>query len=225
MRALEPGASGRTVIRSEEVNRVEFGCVQIWMRWSERIGRSVRGLSSRRRVNGGAADWRASRRRDGCVHLGARCWVCRHLRLCVRALCRPTAIARHEVRIVLQPKGERNDWSPIVVDTPLSQQDVAQPFALKGWAADLDAAVGTGISTLHVWAYPLAGGPPLFLGSAVYGSARPDVVVAHGGQFADSGFSLFVQGLPHGNYDLAVFAWSEAVGGFLPARTVRATVR
>jgi hypothetical protein len=125
----------------------------------------------------------------------------------------------------LQPKGSGTIGPQIVVDTPLWQQDVAQPFALKGWAADLDAAVGTGISTLHVWAYPLSGGPPLFLGSPVYGSARPDVVVAHGEQFADSGFSLFVQGLPHGNYDLAVFAWSEATGDFLPARTVRVTVR
>ena len=38
-----------------------------------------------------------------------------------------------------------------------------------GWAADLDAAAGTGIDTLHVWAYPLAGGPPVFQGTTQYG--------------------------------------------------------
>jgi hypothetical protein len=34
-----------------------------------------------------------------------------------------------------------------------------------------------------------------------------------------------VNGLPHGNYDLAVFAWSSVSGGFVPAKVVRVTVR
>ena len=226
MRALEPGASGRTVIRSEEVNRVELrlrpdldamvpGGSDVRYAGYLRAGGSMAALPIGAHLDDvtGVFTWA-----PGVGFVGTYDFVfVRHTG--------PRAIARHEVRIVLQPKGSGTIGPQIVVDTPLWQQDVAQPFALKGWAADLDAAVGTGISALHVWAYPLAGGPPLFLGSAVYGSARPDVVVAHGDQFADSGFSLFVQGLPHGNYDLAVFAWSEAVGDFLPARTVRATVR
>jgi hypothetical protein len=105
------------------------------------------------------------------------------------------------------------------------QQDVAQPFELAGWAADLGAAQGTGIATLHAWAYPLAGGPPVFLGATTYGGARPDVAAAHGEAFESSGFSLSVQGLTPGNYDVAVFAWSTERAGFVPATVVRLTVR
>ena len=71
---------------------------------------------------------------------------------------------------------------------PRSQQDVAQPFALGGWAADLSATDGTGIATLHAWAYPLAGGPPVFLGAASYGGARPDVAAVHGDHQLRLGF-------------------------------------
>ena len=108
---------------------------------------------------------------------------------------------------------------------PRSQQDVAQPFVLAGWAADLNAASGTGIATLHVWAYPLTGGPPVFLGATAYGGARPDVAALQGQQFEASGFELAVQGLIPGNYDLAVFAWSTERADFVAARTVRVTVR
>ena len=47
----------------------------------------------------------------------------------------------------------------------------------------------------------------------------------HGDQFRESGFGLNVQGLPPGSYDLAVFAWSNVSGGFVPAKVVRVTVR
>jgi hypothetical protein len=76
-----------------------------------------------------------------------------------------------------------------------------------------------------VWAYPLAGGDPIFVGAASYGGARADVAALHGDRFKPSGYSLTVRGLPPGNYDLAVFAWSTAAGGFAPAKTVRVTVR
>ena len=112
-----------------------------------------------------------------------------------------------------------------MIDAPRSQQDVAQPFVLGGWAADLNATEGTGIATVHAWAYPLAGGPPVFLGATAYGGARPDVAAVHGDEFRDSGFGLVVQGLPHGHYDLAVFAWSTEIADFVPATVVRVTVR
>ena len=134
-------------------------------------------------------------------------------------------VARREVRFVLQPKGSGHIGAQVVIDTPRSQQDLAQPFALGGWAADLDAPAGTGIDALHVWAYPLTGGAPVFLGTATYGGARPDVAAVHGDQFRDSGFGVLVQGLTPGNYDLAVFAWSGVSGGFVPAQVVRVTAR
>ena len=57
----------------------------------------------------------------------------------------------------------------VAIDTPRARQDVNQPFMIAGWAADLDAAVGTGIDTLHVWAYPSTGGAPIFLGTPTLG--------------------------------------------------------
>lgn len=78
---------------------------------------------------------------------------------------------------------------------------------------------------LHVWAYALTGGPPILLGVASYGGVRADVAAVHGDQFRDSGFGLTVQGLPPGNYDLAVFAWSSVSGGFVPGKVARVTVR
>ena len=135
------------------------------------------------------------------------------------------ATSRREVRILLRPKGTGQVGPQVVIDTPTAQQDVGQPFALGGWAADLDAEDGTGIETLHVWAYPLAGGAPVFVGVAGSGGSRPDVAAVHGDQFRDSGYGLIVRGLAPGNYDLAVFAWSRVRGGFVPAAVVRVTVR
>jgi hypothetical protein len=135
------------------------------------------------------------------------------------------AVARHDVRIVLNPKASGRVGPQVVIDSPRRQQDVGQPFVLAGWAVDLDDEVGTGIDALHVWAYPLAGGDPIFVGAASYGGARADVAALHGDRFKPSGYSLTVRGLPPGNYDLAVFAWSTASGGFAPAKRVRVTVR
>jgi hypothetical protein len=135
------------------------------------------------------------------------------------------AVARQEVRVVLAPKGSGAVGPQVVIDVPRSQQAVAQPFALGGWAADLNATTGTGIATVHVWAYPLAGGPPVFLGATAYGGARPDVAAVHGDAFRDAGFGLVVQGLAPGDYDLAVFAWSTEAADFVPAKVVRVTVQ
>ena len=134
-------------------------------------------------------------------------------------------VARHEVRIILAPKGRGHVGVQVAIDTPRSQQDVGQPFVLAGWAADLDTATGTGIDTLHVWAYQLAGGAPVFLGTPILGGARPDVAAIHGDQFRAAGFTLPVQGLTPGIYDLAVFPWSNVTGAFAPPQIVHVTVR
>ena len=134
-------------------------------------------------------------------------------------------VARHEVRVILAPKGRGHVGVQVAIDTPHSQHDVGQPFVLAGWAADLDAATTTGIDTLHVWAYPLAGGAPVFLGTPTLGGARPDVAAIHGDQFRGTGFTLPVQGLTPGIYDLAVFPWSNVTGAFAPPKMVHVTVR
>jgi hypothetical protein len=102
-------------------------------------------------------------------------------------------------------------------------------FYIGGWAADLDATLGTGVDTVHVWAYPIdASGKaldPIFLGPAIYGGARPDVGAVYGDRFTGSGYGLIVNGLPPGTYDVAVFAFSTVLNSFTPAKVIRVTVR
>ncbi|HEX6463901.1 MAG TPA: hypothetical protein VFZ98_05590, partial [Vicinamibacterales bacterium] len=56
---------------------------------------------------------------------------------------------------------------------------------------------------------------------AAYGGERPDVAGVYGDQFRDAGFGVSVTDLPAGTYDLALFPWSTARDGFLPATVVR----
>jgi hypothetical protein len=112
-----------------------------------------------------------------------------------------------------------------VIDLPAAQATVVQPFIVAGWAVDANDQAGTGIDTLHVWAYPVGGGNPIFVGVAAYGGARPDVAALVGARFRASGYGVTVDGLPPNTYDLAVFAWSTVENRFLPARVVRVAVR
>jgi hypothetical protein len=134
------------------------------------------------------------------------------------------------VSIVLNPKGSGRVGPQIAIDTPSAG---SQPFVLSagaafnvaGWAADLDANWQTGVDAVHVWAYPRSGADPIFLGQAALGGARPDVAAIYGDAFKPSGYGLTSAGLPAGDYDLAVFAWSTVLEGFAPARTVAISVR
>jgi hypothetical protein len=146
-----------------------------------------------------------------------------------------------DVRIVLNPKGSGRVGPQTVIDVPLPPNRLRQGFGgqeggsheianldsilVAGWAADLDSTVDTGVDTVHVWAYPVEGGDPIFAGAADYGGLRPDVAAVYGDRFARSGYGLVVKGLAPGTYDLAVFAYSTVRGGFAPAKTVRVTVR
>ena len=124
---------------------------------------------------------------------------------------------QENVRIVLNPKGSNRVGPQLVVDS-------TRPF-VGGWAADLDSQSGTGIAVIHVWAYPVdasgALGAPLFVGVAAYGGDRPDVAAVFGDQFRYSGFGITLDDLPPGTYDLALFPFSIARNGFLPATVVQ----
>jgi hypothetical protein len=215
-RAFVVNSSGRVVVRSEEVSRLELhltgpGRSEGYLRVGDAL--TALPVGSQLDASTGVFTWQPGVgfvgsydlvfvRRDG-----------------------PRVIARQDVRVILQAKGSGFVGPQVVIDTPTWQSDVGQPFVLAGWAADLDAAEDTGISTLHAWAYPLTGGAPVFVGAAAYGGARPDVAGVHGEQFKASGYGLVVQGLTPGNYDLAVFAWSTERADFVPAKVVRVTVR
>lgn len=126
-------------------------------------------------------------------------------------------LVRQDVRIVLNAKGSGRVGAQIVVDS-------VGPV-VAGWAADLDSPGDRGIDVIHVWAYPVAGGAPVFVGEASYGGERPDVAAVHGDRFRASGFGIRVNGLAPGAYDLALFAWSSAKHDWLPARVVRVEVK
>ena len=131
-------------------------------------------------------------------------------------------VQRQDVRIVVRPK---TLGPQVVIDTPGANDVVGQPFTVAGWAASLDSSDDAGIDTIHVWAYPLSGAAPVFLGVASQGLWRPDVAAAYGEEFGRAGYQLAVQGLGAGDYDVAVFAWSRRLSGFLPAAVTRVRVR
>ena len=100
------------------------------------------------------------------------------------------------------------------VDTPGVNQTVAQFFMIGGWAVDLGGSAGTGVSAVHVWAFPVSGAPAIFVGAAPTGGQRPDVGAYFGnGRFSASGYSVPGH-LPPGDYYLVVYAWSTVVQNF-----------
>jgi glucose/arabinose dehydrogenase len=110
------------------------------------------------------------------------------------------------------------------IDVPANGSVLRQPFVIAGWALDQTAATGTGITTLHVWAFPASGAAARFVGVAAIGGARPDVGAFFGSQFTPSGFGLQVSGLPPGAYQFALFGWVAASNGFTLVRSVNVTI-
>jgi hypothetical protein len=139
------------------------------------------------------------------------------------------AAARQDVRITLNAKGSNRVGPQTIIDAPGADTFVGSPFLVGGWAADLDSAVDSGVSAVHVWAYPVdAKGnrqDPQFIGPAIFGGARPDVAAIYGARFLDSGYGIIVNSLPPGTYDIAVFAYSTVVNNFTAAKVLRVTIR
>jgi uncharacterized delta-60 repeat protein len=203
----DTGPDGRVTIEAEEIDRIELRLEEI-----EGIEGSARRLEGALRVGGRLGPLPVGSTLDaasgtfvwmpGPGFLGSYDFV----------------FGGRDVRVVLNPKGSNRVGPQVVID-------VADGRILAGWAADLDSQVDSGVATVHVWAYPVDGGGPIFLGAADYGGARPDVAAIYGERFGHTGYGLRVDGLAPGTYDLAVFAYSTVKGGFVPARTVRVTVR
>lgn len=104
--------------------------------------------------------------------------------------------------------------SSVYLDAPRAYQTVDTNFHIGGWAVDWDSRHSSGVMTIHVWAYPENGAPPIWVG-VPGGGNRPDVAAAFGSNFLKCGFGLNVTGtLEPGNYLLAVFPFSEIRGAF-----------
>jgi hypothetical protein len=247
-RSFSGDASGRTTIEGEELDRFEVQLAKGSTGYL-RVGDDLRPLPIGSRLDEatGVFTWASG---VGFVHEYDLVFVQRR---------QGRAVLRQDVRFVLQPKQSNRVGPQVVIDAPASAQatagepvSVGRSFLVAGWAVDLDETVGTGVDTLHVWAYPASacgpreesesssaaarasgGGAPLasnkcdpiFIGPAAYGGSRPDVAAIFGDQFRTSGYGIIVDSLPSGTYDVAVFAWSTVRDGFVPAKTVRVTVR
>jgi hypothetical protein len=114
------------------------------------------------------------------------------------------------------------------VDLPSQNQDVTQNNVLvAGWAIDRAAAAGSGVDTVHIWAFPALGGAPTLLGGAAaqMGDPRPDVATAFGSsKYANAGFHI-VGSLPPGKYTIVVYAHSAVTKTFNNTSVVTVTVR
>ena len=113
----------------------------------------------------------------------------------------------------------------LVVDLPSSNGVVGTTFVTAGWAADFAASTGSGIRTVHVWAYPTAAGAsPIFIGEAAMRIDRTDVGTIHGSQYDQSGFHV-TGTLAPGSYTLVAYAFSELAKDFNIATSVPIIVK
>jgi glucose/arabinose dehydrogenase len=110
----------------------------------------------------------------------------------------------------------------MAIDLPAGGSTVGDSFRVAGWALDTAAASGTGVDTIHVYAYPVGSAAgPTFLGVPKLGGQRRDVGAAFGAQFTFSGYNLGVNGLPTGTWDIVVYVHSSVSGAFDAAQVVR----
>ena len=114
----------------------------------------------------------------------------------------------------------------LALDAPGANAVLDQRFLIGGWAADFSAASGSGIDLVHAYAYPLdVAGEPIFLGSAMIGSSRPDVAAYFGAAYERTGFNLTAPALKPGRYQIVVFGRSLVTGGFDATAWANVTVR
>jgi YVTN family beta-propeller protein len=109
------------------------------------------------------------------------------------------------------------------LDTPQACPCTAgRGLFIQGWALDLAATSGTGVTQMQVWATPVAGGAP-FPVAELTSMPRPDVAQAFGPQFQQAGFSG-IAFLAAGTYDITVYGYST-VRPFtsIDSRTIRVT--
>jgi hypothetical protein len=113
------------------------------------------------------------------------------------------------------------------VDLPAANATVPGLFRIAGWALDMGATSGTGVDAIHVWAYRVGGGAPVFVGASQTGMTRSDVGSAFGSsRFAPSGFDFVTQTLlTAGTYDVVVYARSKVTGTFNNWKLVRIVVQ
>jgi predicted outer membrane repeat protein len=110
--------------------------------------------------------------------------------------------------------GARPAWRRVNVDVPRARDIVGRNFTIHGWAAQSGTSTGAGYNVVHVWAFPIGGGSPVFLGFGLPGDPRPDVARFFGGQYDRAGFHVDVANAPPGHYYVVAFVQSSLSGIF-----------
>jgi len=110
------------------------------------------------------------------------------------------------------------------LDMPVEGGLSAPTVTVAGWALHTGASSDTGVDAIHIYAFPFAGGPPVFLGAASYGMPRPDVGAVYGVQFTNSGFALTSPALGFGRYAIAAYAHNAHTGTFEALKTATITI-
>ena len=123
------------------------------------------------------------------------------------------------------------------IDIPAAESTItASSFGVSGWAIDRrPGATGTGVDTIHVYAYRNPGTPQqsagIFLGVATMGLSRPDVNAAYGdgttSRYTPSGYVLQISKaqLGPGIYNIVPVAHSTATQSFDNLAIVRVTLQ
>ncbi len=112
------------------------------------------------------------------------------------------------------------------LDAPLDGAVLTGPFFVSGWALEIASADDPGVDAVHVWAWPMDGSAPVFLGVATLGGPRADVADAFGPQYLWAGYYLPVTAPPGaGDYAVAIYAHSTITHTFNNASVVRVTIR
>jgi hypothetical protein len=112
----------------------------------------------------------------------------------------------------------------IALDSPAQNSTVKNPVTFSGWAIDRGASTGTGVDQVVVYAYPSAGGAPQLVGTATYGTARPDIGGLFGSQFTNSGFRMTATITP-GVYRFVAFGHSTVANAYSGVAASNVTVQ
>jgi len=146
----------------------------------------------------------------------------------------PGFLGEFPIRIVRLEGGTPvEQWTtPVVISTGVDEVRLhidPAPGAISGWALDPQAATGSGIGLVHVWARRLGSatapaGEFFFAGQAALGLTRPEVAASHGAQFQHAGYQLALSPMSAGTYEFVVYAWSERTARWDAAQVITMTI-
>jgi hypothetical protein len=98
----------------------------------------------------------------------------------------------------------------ITIDHPRTEIVAGQTVLIDGWAIHSAADSGTGISKVHIYLDGPAGEGGTMIGTATYGTDRPDVARVHGDRYRYSGyrFNWDSDDIEPGSHKLYIYAYN-----------------